>query len=159
MIALRSIHPDETEAAKALMATVFRALWGFSYAEIQARYDPLEDIEQIQFHYFENGGTFMVLADGEQLVGTGGISRLDTDTAELKRIFLLQEYRGRGLGRRLVETLLEFARTNGYRRVRLMVATPDLQPEAVGLYTSLGFHPLQSNPNDSGELHMVLALA
>jgi putative acetyltransferase len=159
MITLRSIHPHEIEAAKALMATVFQALWGIAYAEIQARYDPLEDIEHIQSYYFEYGGTFMVLADGEQLIGTGGINRLDSDTAELKRVFLLQEYRGRGLGRKLVETLLEFARTNGYRRVRLMVATPDLQPEAVGLYTSLGFHPLQANPNDSGELHMVLAFA
>ena len=45
---------------------------------------------------------------------------------------------------------------NGYRRVRLMVATPDLQPEAVGFYTRLGFYPLPANPNSSKELHMVL---
>lgn len=159
MITLRSIHPQEIEAAKALLDTVFQALWGISYADIQARYDPLEDIEHIQSYYFENGGTFMVLADGEKLIGTGSISRLDADTAELKRIFLLKEYRGRGLGRRLVETLLEFARTNGYGRVRLMVATPDLQPEAVGLYTCQGFCPLSTIPNNSKELHMVLEFA
>ncbi len=58
-----------------------------------------------------------------------------------------------------VETLLEFARMNGYLWVRLMVATPDLQPEAVGLYTHLGFRPLPTNPNDSKELHMVLAFS
>lgn len=98
----------------------------------------------------------MVLADDEQIIGTGGFNRLDADTAELKRIFLMQEYRGRGLGRRLVEILLAFARTNGYRRVRLMVATPDLQPEAVGLYSRLGFRPLPTNPDNSKELYMVL---
>jgi len=132
---------------------------GISYTDIQARYDPLEDIEHIQSYYFENGGTFMVLADGEKLIGTDSISRLDTDTAELKRIFLLKEYRGRGLGRRLVETLLEFARTNGYGRVRLIVAIPALQLEAVGLYTRLGFYPFPANPNNSRELHMELAFS
>jgi len=43
--------------------------------------------------------------------------------------------------------------------VRLMVATPDLQLEAVGLYTCLGFCPLSTNPNNSKELHMVLEFA
>jgi putative acetyltransferase len=113
MTTLRSINPHEFEAAKVFLDTVFQALWGISYAEIQARYDPLEDIEHIQSYYFENDGTFMVITDGEQVIGTGSINRVDADTAELKRIFLLQEYRGRGLGRRLVESLLEFARTNG----------------------------------------------
>jgi hypothetical protein len=43
--------------------------------------------------------------------------------------------------------------------VRLMVATPDLQTEAVGLYTRLGFHPLPANENNTKELHMVLAFS
>jgi len=41
----------------------------------------------------------------------GGISCLDAEIAEMMRIFLLQEYSGRGFGCRLVETLLELART------------------------------------------------
>jgi hypothetical protein len=48
---------------------------------------------------------------------------------------------------------------NGYRRMQLMVATPDLQPVAVGLYTCLGFCPLPANSNNSKELHMVLAFS
>ena len=52
--------------------------------------------------------------------------------------------------------MVEFARTNCYQLVRLMVATPDLQSEAVGLYTRLGFCPLPTNLNNSKELHMVL---
>jgi GNAT superfamily N-acetyltransferase len=58
-----------------------------------------------------------------------------------------------------VKILLELARTNGYRRVRLMVATPDLQTEAIGLYTRLGFRPLPANENNTKELHMVLAFS
>jgi hypothetical protein len=41
-----------------------------------------------------------------------------------------------------LKILLEFTRRNGYRWVRLMVATPVFQPEAVGLYSRLGFCPL-----------------
>ena len=86
----------------------------------------------------------------------GGISCLDAEIAEMMRIFLPKEYRGRGLGRKRVQTLLEHAFTNYYRSVRLMVATPDIQYEAVGLYTRLGFRLLPTNPKNPNELYMVL---
>lgn len=154
MITLRLIQPTEIEAAKAVMDTIFQGLWGITYAEIQAKYDLLEDVEHIQSYYLENGGMFLVLADDKRVIGIGGIGRLDDETAELKRIWLLKEYRRRGLGRKLTEALLEFARSKGYRRVRLMVATPDLQPEAVGLYNSLGFSPLPPDDPDEQVLFM-----
>ena len=55
-----------------------------------------------------------------------------------------------------VKILLEFTRTNAYWRVRLMIATPDLQPEVIGLDTRLDFYPPPTNQNNSKELHMVL---
>jgi len=58
-----------------------------------------------------------------------------------------------------VDTQLEFDRTNGYRLVRLIIATPNPQPEVLGLYTRMGFRPLPANPNNSKELRMVLAFS
>jgi putative acetyltransferase len=43
-------------------------------------------------------GTFLVLLDGDDVVGTGAIRRLDDQTCELKRMWLLPPYRGTGLG-------------------------------------------------------------
>jgi hypothetical protein len=42
--------------------------------------------------------------------------------------------------------------------VGLAIATPNQQPEALGLYKSLGFLPFYPDAEDSGPLHMELVL-
>ena len=82
-------------------------------------------------------GAWVVAYLGGQPVGCGGIKRLDGESAELKRIYLGEAARGRGLGRRMLEELERHARALGYARVRL--DTGDLQPEALGLFRSAGY--------------------
>jgi putative acetyltransferase len=158
MISLHPIKTAEIEGAKTVMDQVFQGLWGMTFVEIQAQYDPFQDLADIQTHYFANKGVFLVLAEDDRVIGTGGLSRFDDETALIKRVWLLKEYRGRGLGRMMVQALLEFARSMGYRRIRLTVATPDLQPEAVGLYTALGFQPGPPDPHNPRALRMELIL-
>jgi hypothetical protein len=50
LIEIRPIKPGEIDGAKAVMDAVFKELWGVSYADIQASYDPFIDIEDIQRH-------------------------------------------------------------------------------------------------------------
>ncbi|MFI8189802.1 GNAT family N-acetyltransferase [Streptomyces sp. NPDC085946] len=63
---------------------------------------------------------------------------LDGD-AELKRMFVVESMRGRGLARRILAALEEDARAAG--RVRMVLETGTKQPEAVALYTSSGYEP------------------
>jgi ribosomal protein S18 acetylase RimI-like enzyme len=59
------------------------------------------------------------------------------ETAQLRRVYVRPEYRRRGLARRLVEGLLEFARADGgYRSVYLH--TYPHSPGAMGLWRTLG---------------------
>lgn len=139
MIDLRPIAHDEAPAALAVIDACFRELWGLSVEDVRAKYDPLEDLDEPAAFYPKHGGAFLILADGGRIIGTGAIARLAPELAELRRLWLLQAYRGKGLGRRLVESLLVFARCNDYRCVRLEVAAPELQQPAVGLYRRLGF--------------------
>jgi putative acetyltransferase len=116
----------------------------------------LTDIENSQTHYFDRNGTFLVLLDGERVVGMGGIRPLDESIAELKRMWFLPEYRGRGLGRRLAEELLQFARSAGYTYVRLDTARN--QPQALRLYQRLGFHEIPRYNDSSCDVFMELDL-
>jgi putative acetyltransferase len=74
--------------------------------------------------------------DGE-LVACGALRRLEKNVAEVKRMFVKQRFRGRGLSRQLLGFLESTARTNGYKILKLETGTQ--QPEAVGLYETAGY--------------------
>jgi putative acetyltransferase len=80
---------------------------------------------------------FMAAVAGSTAVGCGAIQRIDQWTAELKRMYVRPEYRGRGVARRLLSALEALAVSGGYATVRL--ETGIRQPEAIGLYESQGY--------------------
>ncbi|MFJ3289181.1 GNAT family N-acetyltransferase [Streptomyces sp. NPDC086669] len=59
--------------------------------------------------------------------------------AELKRMYVVEDMRGRGIARRVLVALEDDARAAGRRR--MVLETGAKQPEAVALYTSSGYEP------------------
>ena len=83
-------------------------------------------------------GVFLVVRDDEgRAVGCGGVCRFDETRAELKRMYVVPESRGHGLGRALLVALEEEAGRLGYAGI--VLETGDRQPEALGLYESAGY--------------------
>ena len=90
-------------------------------------------------------GVFLVIRDEEgRAVACGGIARHDATRGEVKRMYVVPEARGRGLGRRLLVELEEQARSLGY--TALVLETGDRQPQALGLYASSGFERIPCYP-------------
>jgi GNAT superfamily N-acetyltransferase len=103
--------------------------------------------------FVEPDGVFLVVRDGERAVACGGIARFDETRGELKRMYVLPEARGRGLGRRVLVELEAEAKRLGYRA--LVLETGDLQEAALGLYVSAGFERIPCYPPyDSRELSL-----
>ena len=98
-----------------------------------------------------HGGAYLVgFSDGGEPVCGGGVKRLDPDVAEIKRMYVVPEARGRGLARELLAALEDAARSLGYARVRL--DTGPRQPDAEALYRSAGFVEIEDyngNPHAS----------
>jgi GNAT superfamily N-acetyltransferase len=90
------------------------------------------------------GAVWLVVYDGDEPVGCGGLRGLDEHTGEIKWVYLRPSARGRGAGRALLAELEEAARGLGYTRVRL--STGDRQPEALGLYRSAGYLAIDDGP-------------
>jgi putative acetyltransferase len=136
---LQSFHKEDV---KCLIFTICEKLFQLS-EEVIRHFDAMSDIDDVESHYFDNGGTFLVVTDEERVVGSGAIRRLDNDICELKRMWLLKEYRGRGLGMKMAQMLLDFARSAGYKKIRLDLLNPQRQTQALKLYERLGFYAIE----------------
>jgi molybdopterin-guanine dinucleotide biosynthesis protein A/GNAT superfamily N-acetyltransferase len=89
----------------------------------------------------ERGALFLAVADeagSAEPVGVVGVRMIDDGLAELKRMYLRPEGRGRGLGRRLAEHAIAAARRLGAARIVLDTDQASMA-EANALYESLGF--------------------
>ncbi|MBD1894867.1 GNAT family N-acetyltransferase [Trichocoleus sp. DQ-A3] len=139
MIEIKPIKSHQVEEVKRVIIAVCNEIWQLP-EEVIRHYDAMSDIDDVQSHYFDNKGTFLVLIDEERVVGSGAIRRLSDDICELKRMWFLKDYRGRGLGTKMAQMLLDFARIIGYKKVRLDTIDEQKQAQALKLYQRLGFY-------------------
>ena len=100
------------------------------------------DLADVDASYLARGGLFEVATGSDgTIAGCCGIFMLDEKTCELRKMYLLKEARGHGIGGRLLQRALAFARHHGYRRVELETASA--LKEAIALYAGAGFVPIQ----------------
>jgi putative acetyltransferase len=69
--------------------------------------------------------------------GCGAVKYYAGETAEIKRMFVCPEYRGRGIAGSILQELENWARELAYEQ--LILETGKAQPEAIGLYTKSGY--------------------
>lgn len=162
MIEIRHIKPDEIPAAKELIYRVAHRVFQDtrpleqSIAFYEAR-GQLHDMDDLQHAYLDNYGIFLVLLDDGQMIGTGAIRRIDDTTCELKRLWLLFEYHGQGLGYRMIQELFAFARQQGYERIRLETDRNG-QSRAHELYKRLGFQEIPRYSDNEEDVAMEMLL-
>jgi putative acetyltransferase len=159
---IQPLRPEHVPAVKQVIRTVWREHFGDDpdpyvrdFLDDDAH---LADVEHAARVYQGGGGTFLVtLVDGA-VVGTGAVAKVDDETCEMRRMFLLAEHRGRGLGRQMAQRLIAFARDAGYRRMRL--ASNERLLASHALYHSLGFRDTQPYGHGGGmhALYMERAL-
>lgn len=96
------------------------------------------DLKDIERHYFKRGGAFYVLEDRPgSIIGAYGLYRIDEAICELRKMYLHRSFRGKGLGKSLLQDALEKARRMGFKKITLETAS--VLTEAVNLYRSYGF--------------------
>jgi putative acetyltransferase len=93
-------------------------------------------------------GRLWVLRDGGAVVGCVAVTPLGDGACELKRMYLLPEHRGKGLGRQLLNQALAFAREQGFKKVELETHTK--MEAARALYRGAGFQPQCSQMRNCG---------
>jgi len=98
------------------------------------------DLTDIQRHYFDVGGEFWVLVDGEAVVGTAGYLPRSDGACELMRLYLLKTVRGQGWGKRLLEHVVAAAREREFKQM-LIWSDKELET-AHQMYVRYGARPI-----------------
>ena len=106
-----------------------------------------EDMETLDVYFPPSGRLVLVFEQGTP-AGLGCLKKLRDGIGEIKRMYVRPAFRGRGLGRGIVEALLSGAREIGYAKVRLDSAR--FMAAAHALYRSCGFQEIE--PYDESEI-------
>ena len=108
--------------------------------------------------YAPPSGSLLLASLNDETAGCIALRRLEEGICEMKRLYVRPSFRGHGIGRKLVETLVSEARQKGYKAMRL--DTLPIQDRAQGLYELIGFvdiPPYRHNPIE-GARYMELLL-
>lgn len=100
------------------------------------------ELQTINKQYNKPKGALLLAYNKDIAVGCAGIRELDIDTAELKRMFILTEYRGKEIGKKLLGLSIEIAKELNYNKIRL--DTLPSMVHAQHLYRAFGFYEIPS---------------
>lgn len=110
------------------------------------------ELAGLPWPYTPPGGSLLLARRDGSAVGVVGLKPLAPGIAEIKRLFVLPEARGLGLGKQLAERAIAEARAIGYDRVRLDTHGPSMAA-AIALYCGLGFAEIPPyGPDLDGEI-------
>jgi GNAT superfamily N-acetyltransferase len=131
-----STERADAEPARSLLAAMAAELDAL-YARVPGS---LDSVPATPAQMAPPDGSFLVIRRGGRPVACGGVKRLDAETGEIKRMYVVPAARNRGLGRLLLEALEAEARRLGYLRIRL--DTGPEQPAARSIYERGGYRPI-----------------
>lgn len=98
--------------------------------------------QYVQYNGLENIHDVILIYEDKFPIACGSFKYYDADTAEVKRVFLRKEYRGKGMSKRLMSALEEKAKKKGYSR--LILETGVMLAAAVGLYKKTGYRVIEN---------------
>lgn len=93
--------------------------------------------EYIPYNQLDDIHNVIVAYDNETPIGCAAFKKYDAECAEVKRVFIKREYRGRGISNKLMELLEESARKEGYLYFILESGEPLVA--AMALYRKIGY--------------------
>ena len=149
---LRVVAPDDPAAVEAV---------GRYFAELDARFpdgfDPGDATTSDTAAMSAPSGVFVVATSGGEPVACGGIQQIAPQVGEIKRMWVHPDWRGAGLGARMLTHLEDRARELGHRRVNL--DTNSTLVEAIAMYQRAGYEQVERyNDNPYAEAFFSKAL-
>lgn len=144
-LVIRPFRPCDQVAARHLILDGLRERWG----ELdETKNSDLDDIADCYAN-----GFFLVACLRDEVIGTGALIPEAAGVGRIVRMSVAQSRRREGVGRQILEALLERARAAGYRRV--VLETTATWEDAIAFYHRHGFQTVGVR---DGDMHFVREL-
>lgn len=115
-----------------------------AWVEIDLCFQNFEkELAELPGNYAAPDGRLLLAFHNAQLAGCVGLRKIGEGICEMKRLFVREAFRGQGIGRYLIETVIRKAKEIGYERMRLDTLPPQMN-DAIALYRSFGFTEIES---------------
>jgi len=138
-LALRPFQARDQAAARNLILDGLRQRWG----KLDETKNP--DLDDIAANYAD--GFFLVACLRDEVIGTGALIPEAPGVGRIVRMSVACSQRRRGVGRRILEALLERAQAAGYRRV--VLETTATWEDAIAFYRRHGFQKIAIRDGDA----------
>ena len=96
-----------------------------------------EDMKNIEDVYIRPGGRFVLIEENNSIQAMGAIKVISEKVAEIKRMRVETSLQRQGLGQKILDYLLSYAKKQGFERI--ILDTSDLQEAAQNFYIKNGF--------------------
>jgi putative acetyltransferase len=104
--------------------------------------DFAHELETLPSEYGPPGGYFVLASSNGVFVGCGGVRRFTDTACEMKRVYVMPQHRGKGIGQAIARALIAEAKQAGYK-IMLLDTLPSMAA-AQHVYSALGFTPTDS---------------
>lgn len=92
---------------------------------------------EIEKGFTQKGSKLLLAKDNDKIIGISGILRQNDSVGRIKKMYILKDYRNKGLGQKLFDKIRKFAKKNKYKRL-ILSTTPEMQ-SAIHFYQKNGF--------------------
>jgi GNAT superfamily N-acetyltransferase len=148
----------ETEEQRLQAAVLIREYLGWLNERIKQGYGIEFDVEAMvdsdvsdAAKFAPPGGRFYLVFCDNAPAGVGCLKRLDEGIGEVQRMYVRPAFRGRSIGRAIIDRLIADARAIGYRRLRL--ESLEFLKAAHALYRLVGFREIEPYDDNSMEAY------
>lgn len=104
----------------------------------------LKTFDHFQEHYHPDKDCIWLATYNGQIIGSVAIIGHSAKEAQLRWFLVHPVFRGAGIGRKLLDSALQYCRQKGYTRVYLL--TTEVQQQAIAMYKKAGFRLVSSVP-------------